>query len=95
MRAPDEIRCRHGRARLLFDPQEIIQRQTRHPVGHVMPKNPYHRAVSMSALLTGNGKVSINFTVCRHVRWHALHELEHARFRQRLAHAVFDRRLCN
>ena len=51
-----------------FDPQEIIQRQKRHPIGYVMPKNPYHRAVSMSALLTGNGKVSINFTVYGHVR---------------------------
>lgn len=51
-----------------FDPQAIIQRQKRHPIGYIMPKMPYHRAASMSALLTGNGKVSINFTVCNHVK---------------------------
>jgi hypothetical protein len=33
-----------------------------------MPKNQYHRAASMSDVLTGNGKVSINFTVCSHIK---------------------------
>ncbi len=67
MRPPDEARCRHGRARPFFDPQEIIQRQKKHRIGYVMPKKPYHCTVSMSDVLTGNGKVSINFTVCSHV----------------------------
>ena len=50
-----------------FDPQEVIQRQKRHRIRYVMPKKPYHRTASMSDLLTGNGKVSINFTVCSHI----------------------------
>ena len=50
-----------------FDPEEVIQRQKRHRIGYVMPRNPYHRAASMSDVLTGNGKVSINFTVCSHI----------------------------
>jgi hypothetical protein len=50
-----------------FDPQEVIQRQKRHRIRYVMPKKPYHRTASMSDVLTGNVKVSINFTVCSHV----------------------------
>jgi hypothetical protein len=50
-----------------FDPQEIIQRQKKHRIGYVMLEKPYHCTASMSDVLTGNGKVSINFTVCSHV----------------------------
>ena len=67
MLPPDETRCHHVMHARCFDPQEIIQRQKRHRIGYIMPKKPYHRTASMSDVLTGNGKVSINFTVCSHI----------------------------
>jgi len=50
-----------------FDPQEVIPRLKRHRIRYVMLEKPYHCTASMSDVLTGNGKVSINFTVCSHV----------------------------